>query len=458
MRSRLVAVGLVMTIAVVAGAVSIFSGAASQLYWKAYAAVFSVHPTLRVAVPPLNDHGQRLLTALQLEIASDRTRLQLAVVETASLLASAQALREQNAELAVVRSDDPAAAGGRAIFVLKTIQLALLVPAQGAIDGVAKLKGKQIGVLANDSAIDPMIKRVLDFHGFEDKQIVRLRSGELAGALQRKQVAALAVVGPAGAGPIADAIAAFRTATKRPPKFLDLSQAQTIAERFAVYEEAEISAGAFGGAPALPSEKVDTLGTKVVLIARPSLSNHAAGELTRLLLATKSKLAASWPEARQLAAPATDKGALLPAHPGTVAFLDAEQSDLLDKSTNVLLLGSLLTGLVGWLATRVATLRGRRKGQELKVCMQRLPVLLAQANGAAAEEFGAIEAELAQLSQWLLRKFMEDEISPTDFHSAEARLAHIGALIQKKRRSASLASIEQFYQQWRSSAATVAAC
>ena len=447
MDKRLIAAGLVMAMVVVAGALSASSGAASLLYRKAYAAVFSIRPTLRVAVPPLNDEGQRLLTALQQEIVSDRIHLKLAVVETASLLAGAQALREQNAELAVVRSDDPAAAGGRAIFVLKTIQLALLVPAQGAIDGVAKLKGKQIGVLANDSAIDPMVKRVLDFHGFEDKQIVRLRSGELAGALQRKQVAALAVVGPAGAGPIADAIAAFRTATKRPPKFLDLSQAQTIAERFAVYEEAEISAGAFGGDPMLPSEKVETLATKVVLIARPSLSNHAAGELTRLLLATKSKLAASWPEAGQLAAPATDKGALLPAHPGTVAFLDAEPTDLLDKSTNVLLLGSLLTGFVGWLATRVATLRGRRKGQELKVRMQRLPVLLAQANGAPAEEFGAIEAELVQLSQWLLRKFMEDEISPTDFHSAEARLAHIGALIERKRRSASLAELEHFYRQ-----------
>ncbi len=302
-------------------------------------------------------------------------------------------------------------------------------------------------MLANDSTVDPLVKRVLDFYGFEEKQIVRLRSGELAGALQHKKVAALAVVGPAGAGPIADAIAAFRSATKRPPKFLDLSQAQTIAGRFAVYDEAEISASAFGGTPALPAEKVATLSTKVVLIARPSLSNYAAGELTRLLLATKSKLAASLPGAAQLAAPATDKGALLPAHPGTVAFLDAEQTDLLDKSTNVLLLGSVLTGFVGWLATRLATLRGRRKGQELKVCMQRLPLLLAQANGAAAEEFGAIEAELAQLSQWLLHRFMEDEISAADFHGAEARLAHIGALIQKKRRSASLAELERFYRQ-----------
>ncbi len=94
-------------------------------------------------MPPLNDEGQRLLTALQQEIASDRTHVRLAVVETASLFASAQALREHHAELAVVRSDDPAAAGGRAIFALKTIQLALLVAAQGAIDDVPGSKASR---------------------------------------------------------------------------------------------------------------------------------------------------------------------------------------------------------------------------------------------------------------------------------------------------------------------------
>ena len=205
-----------------------------------------------------------------------------------------------------------------------------------------------------------MAEAVLAFYGFDEKQIVRLGIEELPAALRHKQVAAVAVVGPTGAGPIGDAIEVFRKATKRPPKFVGLPEAEAIARRFAVYDKAEISGGAFGGAPALPSDDVTTISTNVLLVSRASLSNHAAGELTRLLLATKAKLAATWSKAGQLAAPKTDKDALLPAHPGTIAFLNGEQSDLLDKSTNLILLTSMLTGFVGWLATGLNTLRKGR--------------------------------------------------------------------------------------------------
>ena len=115
MSRRSVAAGLLLAVVVVAVAVSVVSGAASQLYWNAYA-VFSARPTLRVAVPPLNDEGQRLLTALQQEIASVRTHVRLAVVETASLFASAQALREHHAELRVRLRVVHQAAGARKIL------------------------------------------------------------------------------------------------------------------------------------------------------------------------------------------------------------------------------------------------------------------------------------------------------------------------------------------------------
>jgi uncharacterized protein len=350
-----------------------------------HASSFFNSQTLRVATVPANDDGDNFLTALKREIASDRAHLQLSPVETSNVWASAQALKEQKADVAVVRSDDPVAAEGRTIFVLKSVQVALLVPAQASSDRISKLKGKKIGVLTDVTGIDPMVKVMLAFYGFDEKHIVRLELKELPAALQHKQVAAVAVVGPTGAGPIADAIEAFRKATKRPPKFLDLSEAGAIADRFAVYDEAKISAGAFGGSPAVPSDDVTTISTNVLLVSRASLSNHAAGELTRLLLATKTRLAATWP--KQLAAPKTEKDALLPAHPGTIAFLNGEQPDLLDKSTNLILLISILTGFVGWLATGLNSLR---KGHELKRRIRRLPMLLAQANASSPERLGAI--------------------------------------------------------------------
>jgi TRAP-type uncharacterized transport system substrate-binding protein len=431
MRSRLVP-------AVIISALVVFAGAGSFFAWKSYPWIFSASQTLRVATIPVNDVGKKFLSALKQETASELARVQLSLIETPSVWASAQALKEQKVDAAVVRSDDPAAADGRTIFVLRNIYAALLVPAQASIDGISKLKGKKIGVLTDDVGIDPMAKVVLDFYGFDEKHIVRLGLKDLPVSLQRRQVPALLVVGPTGAGPIADAIEAFRKSTKKPPKFLDLAEAKAIADHFAVYDEAEINVGAFSGSPAVPSDKVTTISANVLLVAQASLSNYAAGEITRLLLATKTRVAATLPDAGQLAAPSIDKDDLLPAHPGTVAFLSGEQTSLLDQTTNWILLGSMLTGLLGSLAAWLNRLRNKRKGDELNGRIRRLPMLLAQARASGPEQLAATEKELEQLSQWLAQKFMANEVSPEDFQNAEARVADIAALIQEKRASASL--------------------
>jgi TRAP transporter TAXI family solute receptor len=416
--------------------------------WNAQALnLLSTLQTIRVATVPESDPGAPFVTALAEETSSRDAKLQFSLLETPNVWASAQALHEQKVDAAVVRSDDPAAAEGRALFVLRHLYVALLVPAPTPVDGISKLKGRRIGVVAGDRGIDPMIKVVLDFYGFDEQHIVRLGRDGLPAALHHKQVAAVLVVGPTGAGPIADAVEAFRTATKRPPKFLDLSEAKAIAAHFAVYGEDEISAGAFGGSPALPPGKVATISTRVLLVAQAALSNYAAGEITRLMLATKSRLAITRPDAGQLAAPSTDTDALLPAHPGTIAFLSGEQPDLLDRSINLILLASMLAGLLGSFVAWLRSLRSKRKGQEAR------RRLLAQARAAGPAHLDTAEKEIAHLSQWLAQRFMNNETSSKDLRSAEAKVAHVGALIQKEHTLASIDRIEQFFQQWRSSAA-----
>jgi TRAP transporter TAXI family solute receptor len=429
MRSRLVP-------AVIISALLVFASVGSFFAWSSHPWIFSTGQSLRVATIPVNDVGKKLLSALKREIASEHSHVQVSLVETPSVWASAQALKEQKVDAAVVRSDDPAAADGRAIFVLRTIYAALLAPAGASIDSLSKLKGKRIGVLTDDVGIDPMAKVVLDFYGFDDKHVVHLGLKDLPVSLQRRQVAALLVVGPTGAGAIADAIEAFRKSTKKPPKFLDLAEATAIAERFAVYDEAEISVGAFSGSPAVPSDKVTTISANVLLVAQASLSNYAAGEITRLLLATKTRVASTLPDAGQLAVPSTDKDELLPAHPGTVAFLNGEQTSLLDESMNWILLGSMLTGFLGSLAAWLNRLRNKRKSDELKG-RGGLP-MLAQASASGPEQLDATGNEIEQLSQRLTQKFTANEVSAEDLHSAQAKVADIAALIRQKRASAAL--------------------
>ena len=436
MRSRLIPAGIISALAVVAGAATFFGW--HPFAWTAQSWVFSNAQTLRIATVPVNDVGRKFFSALKREIASERARVQLSLVESANVWASAQALKEQKVDAAVVRSDDPAAADGRAIFILRTVYAALLAPAQGSIDTIAKLKGKKIGVLIDDAHLDPMAKVVLDFYGFDEKHAVHLGGKDLAGALQRRQIAALLVVGPTGAGAIAEAIDAFRKATKKPPKFVDLAEAKAIGERYAAYDEAEISAGAFSGSPALPAEKVTTISANVLLVAQASLSNYAAGEITRLLLATKTRVAAILPEAGQLAAPSTDKDELLPAHPGTVAFLNGEQSSVLDESMNWILLASMLTGFAGSLAAWLNRVRNKRKADEIKGRLRRLRVLQVQASAMTPEQLDASEMELDALSQWVRQKFSVNGLSLEDFQDAEARATDIAALIEERRASFAL--------------------
>jgi TRAP-type uncharacterized transport system substrate-binding protein len=352
--TKLIAAAIIAALVVCAGAGFFFVR-------KNYPWVFLGSQTVRIATLPVGSKGEVFLSAFMQEIGAEHARIRVSLVETPGLRASAQAFKERAVDAAVVRSDDPAVTGGRSILVLRTIYAALLVPAGSPIDSVSKLKGKKIGVVTDESGIDPMAKAVLDFYGFDEKYIVRFGLNELSDPQQLRQVAALLVIGPSGAGPIALAVEDFRKMTRRPPKFLDLVEAPSITDRFPVYDEAEINVGAFSGSPAIPPEKVTTISAKVLLVAQASLSNHTAKELTRVLLATKAKVITTLPEAGHIAAPSTDKDELLPAHPGTVAFLEGEQTNLLDDTMNWIFLGSMLTGLLGSVAAWLNKSKNKKK-------------------------------------------------------------------------------------------------
>jgi TRAP-type uncharacterized transport system substrate-binding protein len=358
MLGRLIALVIVSALLVCAG-VGVF------FVWKSYPWLFFANQKLRIATTPIDERGEIFLTSFKQEIASERARIQLSLVENPNIWASARAFKDQKVDAALVRADDPAVTGGKKVLVLRTVYVALLVPASTAIDAISKLKGKKIGVLTDELGIDPMAKAVLDFYRFDEKQVARLRLSDLADSLLHRQLAALLVTGPTGPGPITDAIEVFRKLTKRPPKFLDLVEAPSITDRFPVYDEAEIGVGAFSGSPVVPSESATTISTSMLLVAQASLSNHAAGELTRVVLATKARVAAILPEVGHIVAPSTDKDQLLPTHPGTVAFLEGEQTNMLDDFMNWIFLGSMLTGALGSLAAWLNKVKGRRKGDGL---------------------------------------------------------------------------------------------
>jgi len=405
-------------------------GGAGLFIWLEYPWLFSKSFVLRVATPPLSDAGGKLVAAFKRELANERPHVRVEAVETPSLAASALAFKNHDVDLAVVRSDDPNAADGRSVFVFRKFFAVVLVPSDSKAESIGDLAGQRIGVLTSGPDIDPLARAVLDFYSIDDKRIVRLAPADLPNGL--KQVRALLVIGPIGSGPIATAVQAYRKLTKKPPTFLELKEADAIAARYPVYESVQIPEGSFGGSPATPSDDAKALATSVLLIARPSVLNFVAGELTRLLLATKTSIARSVPEAGQLAAPSTDLDAVLPAHPGTIAYLNGDTPSILDEAMNVISIGTLCVGAFGALAAWATSLRNRRQLRELKKSVERLPALLEEIKKKPVAGLDSTQNELDRLTEWFVEKYVTDKISSEVFDSAAARVMHLRDLIKKR--------------------------
>jgi hypothetical protein len=176
-----------------------------------------------------------------------------------------------------------------------------------------------------------------------------------------------------------------------------------------------------------------------LLLARPSLLNDTAGELTRLLLATKTKIAASVPEAGQLAAPPTDRDVVLPAHPGTIAYLNGDAPSLLDEATNYISFATMFTGGFAALAAWITSLRNRRQLREIKEYTGRLPALLEELKKKPSSAYlDATQSELDRLSEWFVEKFVTGQISSDVFNSAATRVTHLKDLIKKRREASQL--------------------
>jgi len=412
-------------------------GAAGLLVWLQYPWLFSSTYTLRVATGPLSDQSGKLIAAFKRELANEQPHVRVEIVEKPSLAASALAFKNNEVDLAVVRSDDPNAAEGRSVFILRKFLAVVLVPSDSKAEKIADLQGKQIGVLTSGPDIDPLARAVLNFYTIDDKRISRIAPTDVDKSLKR--ITALLVVGPIGTGPIAAAVQTFRKVTKKPPTFLDLAEAEAIATRYPVYEKIDLPEGSFGGSPAAPSDDTTTLAASVLLIARPSLLNYAAGELTRLLLATKTKIAATVPEAGQLAAPPTDRDAVLPTHPGTIAYLNGDTPSLLDEATNYISFATMFTGGFAAFAAWITSLRNRRQLRELKEYTERLPALFEELKKKPTPAYlDATQNELDRLSEWFVEKFVTDQISSDLFDSATTRITHLKDLITKRREASQL--------------------
>src|SRR5450759_708356 len=297
--------------------------------------------TLRVAVGPANSDDLKVVQALTQAFTQARGYVRLRPIQTDGAAASAQALADGKADLAIIRGDLDVPKNAQAVATLRKNVAVLWVPpavkGKGKKSGpkitkIPQLAGRRIGVVGRTQANVNLLKVILQQYGVDPNkvEVVQFPASEAADAIRNQRADAYLAAGPVNSTITADAIAASARGGGT-PTFLAIESAEAIAQNHPSYEASEIPAGAFGGSPAKPEDEVKTISFSHHIVARKGLPESTIAAFTRQLFAIRQSVMAEYPLAAKIETPDTDKDAAIPVHPGAAAFVDGEEKSFLDR-------------------------------------------------------------------------------------------------------------------------------
>lgn len=407
---------------------------AGAVAWIRFPWLLTTHYTIRVATGPVGGSAQKFIAAFNREIEEAHPRVRLALEEGGSLEESAERFRKGKVDLAVVRSDHPAAALGGTIVILRRVAVVVMVPAGSRVNSMKDLVGKKIAVLEDTPDNDRLLQTVVEFYSIKPTALSRTTLANVDTVLRSKRVAAVIATGSSGPGTLAEVVRAIGKSTGKPPKFIDL-EASEIAARHPLYEKLTLPAGAFLAAPTVPEDEVTTVAVAIRLVAKNSMLKDVAAEITRLLLTTRAKVAATLPLAGQIEAADTDKTGVLRAHPGAAAYIDGTQESIFDQVMNQLFNFSIIGGILGSFVLWMSGVWRRHRPDEVQRALARLPAMMREAKSVPVEQLHDLAEELDTLSGWLLERFVYEKIAPDRMNGVATIISHIHLIIERRQKS-----------------------
>jgi TRAP-type uncharacterized transport system substrate-binding protein len=350
---------------------------------------------LRVAVAR-GGQDQEIMAAAAQDFIHEREALRLTLVPVDNLAGSASALDRGHADLAVVRSDVEMPATGQTVLIMRKSASLFLAPSGSGVASIGDLRGQKIGVIK-----DPLLSPSADLNLLETSlaqydiplsavSTSILSIADIEKALTSKDVTAILAFGMPGGDKLRDAVAAVSRVSGGKPNFISIPEAEGIAQRLPNYESIEIVRGLFPGASPQPAKSFHTLGVSTRLVARSTLSDTIVGDLTRILLAARPRLALRVPIAARIVAPETDKGAVLPVHPGAAAYLDDEAESFFEKYSDAFYIGAMVFSVLGSALAALASRFSQMQRQGTGETIQRLLDILAEAR--AADQVSKLDA------------------------------------------------------------------
>lgn len=354
--------------------------------------------TLRVAVTQDTEDAQ-LVTAIAQNFAKEHEPIRLRPVLVNGAGASAAALESGNADLAVVRSDIHIPLNGQTLVVLHRNPALLLSTRAARIAQVSELKGQSVGVVrgtATGTGNVRLLEAVLSQYEvpLKDVEVIELTREQVFEALSRGQVAAVFTVGALNSQAMRDVVMAATMAGGGEPVFIPISEARAMAQRAPAFETAEIVRGSFGGSPPKPAQNVETLAVSVRLMAVSTMKDSRAAEVTKLLFQNRPSIALVAPLAHQIEAPATERSAAIPVHPGAAAYLDDEEKTFFDQYSDAIYIGAMLLSILGSAAAALASRMSTSEAPDTDSLMGRLlDVLRAARTAESLDELERLEQE-----------------------------------------------------------------
>jgi TRAP transporter TAXI family solute receptor len=383
---------------------------------------FAMRPvTLQIAVGPTNSDDIKVVQALTQAFSHAHGQVRLHPMQTDGAAASAKALAEGKADLAIIRGDLEVPKNAQAVATLRKNVAVLWVPpaAKGKgkkggskITKIAQLSGHRIGVVGRTPANVNLLKVILQQYGVDPNKvdIVQFPAGESAEAIRNQKADAYLAAGPVNSKITADAIAAS-TRDGGTPTFLAIDSAEAIAQNHPMYESSEIPAGAFGGSPARPDEEVKTISFAHHIVARKGLSESTVAAFTRQLFAIRQTVMAEFPLAAKIETPDTDKDAVIPVHPGAAAYVDGEEKTFLDRYSDFIwwgLMGLSAMGSAGaWFA---GYLKKEERSNNSSLRERLLNMLGAARRSDSTEELDQMQTEADDILRETLQCFEHSAI------------------------------------------------
>ncbi len=417
------------------GSLGVIAAVAAAIYY------YERPSLLRIAVPR-GSADQAIMAAAEHDFAEDRDGIRLKLVAVNSLAELSRALQEGHADLAVVRSDLAMPPNGQTVLIMRRDAAVLFAPAESSLRAIDDLRGHKVGILqavpAGKADNQLLLDTALAQYDVPSALVgrVSLTLAELSRAVEYKEIDAVLAVGVPGSEGLTEAVNTVAVAGHGQPVFLPIAEAKAIAQRSPAFEGVEVMRGAFGGAEPKPPVDFDTLGVSTRLVARDSLGDEVVGALIRLLLAARPAIAARIPIANRIEAPADDKGAALPVHPGALAFLDDDEESFFDKYSDAFYIGAMCLSVLGTgLAAAAARLTRHRITDADKILRRLVEITMAARSARYVGLLDGYEEEADELLALALAPDAVHDLSVNRMGALTLALNQVRHAIAERRQS-----------------------